>query len=337
MHHTVCLIPGDGIGPEVTEAARSVIDALGAGISWLLLPAGAGALEQYDNVLPKHTLEAIQKYRIALKGPVTTPIGKGFSSVNVRLRNKLNLYNCLRPVRSLPGIRSRYEGVDIVIFRENTEGLYVGQENEIVDGVVTSLKVVTRKASERIALAAFNYARSRGRRKVTVLHKANIMKKTDGLWLECARRVHAEVAPDIEYEEMLIDSGCMQLVKNPNRFDCLLCQNLDGDIVSDLCAGLVGGLGLAPGGNIGDECAVFEATHGSAPDLAGKNAANPLALIMSGEMMLRHMGEMHAANRLRSAYEAVLSEGRAEELTLDLGGRASTTDFAAAIVRRLGA
>lgn len=336
MRYTVCLIPGDGIGPEVSEAARTVIDALDVGISWILLPAGAGAIQDYGQVLPEHTVDAIRRYRVALKAPITTPIGKGFASVNVELRNRLRLYNCLRPIRSLPGVKSRYEGIDMIIFRENTEGLYVGQENEIVDGVVTSLKVVTRAASERIAKAAFRYAQNRRRKKVTVLHKANIMKKTDGLWLECARRVHEEVAPEIQYEEMLIDSGCMKLVMKPQNFDCLLCQNLDGDIISDLCAGLIGGLGVAPGANIGDEYAIFEATHGSAPDLAGKNVANPLALLMSGEMMLRHLGEMEAADRLRAAYEGLLSEGNPDELTQDLGGTNTTTGFAEALIKRLG-
>lgn len=228
MRYTICLLPGDGIGPEVSEAARAVIDALDVGISWILLPAGAGAVESFGQVLPDHTLEAIRRHRVALKAPITTPIGKGFSSVNVELRNRLRLYNCVRPIRSLPGVKSRYKDIDMVIFRENTEGLYVGQENEIVDGVITSLKVVTRAASERIARAAFRYAKNRKRQKMTVFHKANIMKKTDGLWLECARRVHQEVAPEIQYEEMLIDSACMKLVMKPNNFDCILSQNLMG-------------------------------------------------------------------------------------------------------------
>jgi isocitrate dehydrogenase (NAD+) len=335
MSYTVCLIPGDGIGPEVAGAARMVIDALGLDIHWITLPAGASAVEEFGAVLPEVTLSNIRKHKYALKGPVTTPIGKGFASVNVELRNRLKLYNCVRPIRNLPGIKTRYEGIDMVIFRENTEGLYVGQENEIVEGVVTSLKVVTRSASERIARAAFRYALERGRKRMTVLHKANIMKKTDGLWLECARAIHQEVAPQIEYEEILIDSGCMQLVRHPERFDCLLCQNLDGDIISDLCAGLVGGLGVAPGANIGDDCKIFEAVHGSAPDLAGKNVANPLALIMSGEKMLRHMGEMAQADRLRAAYEDVLTRSEKHEITRDLGGEASTTDFAKAVIKRL--
>ena len=335
MRYTVCLLPGDGIGPEVSEAARTVIDALDVGISWILLPAGAGAVEEYGKVLPEHTVDAIRRYRVALKAPITTPIGKGFSSVNVELRNRLKLYNCVRPIRSLPGVKSRYENIDMVIFRENTEGLYVGQENEIVEGVITSLKVVTRAASERIAKAAFRYAKNRNRKKMTVFHKANIMKRADGLWLECARRIHEEMAPEIQYEEMLIDSACMKLVMKPNNFDCILSQNFDGDIISDLCAGLVGGLGVAPGANIGDEFAVFEATHGSAPDLAGKNVANPLALLMSGEMMLRHLGEMEAADRLRAAYEDLLTTGDPAELTPDLGGTNTTTGFAEALIKRV--
>lgn len=334
MSYTICQIPGDGIGPEVSAAARTVLDAL-ADIRWVVLPAGAGAIEEHGAVLPEHTLDAICEHKYALKGPVTTPIGTGFSSVNVELRNRLKLFNCLRPIRSLPGVKTRYENVDMIIFRENTEGLYVGQENEIIEGVITSLKVVTRYASERIARAAFEYALEHGRKKVTAFHKANIMKKTDGLWLECARRMHKEVAPSIIYEELLIDSGCMQLVRHPETFDCLLCQNLDGDIISDLCAGLVGGLGLAPGANLGDDCKIFEAVHGSAPDLAGKNVANPLALIMSGELMLRYLGELDAADKLRAAYEDLLITGDPAELTRDLGGTNSTTGFAEAIVKRL--
>lgn len=335
MSYTICLIPGDGIGPEVAGAARSVLDALDLGITWIPLAAGAGALEKYGSVLPDETLQAIVEHKYALKGPITTPIGTGFSSVNVELRNRLKLFNCLRPIRSLPGVKTRYDDVDMIIFRENTEGLYVGQENEIIEGVITSLKVVTRFASERIARAAFEYAQEHGRKKVTAFHKANIMKKTDGLWLECARKIHKEVAPQLQYEEMLIDSGCMQLVRHPETFDCLLCQNLDGDIISDLCAGLVGGLGLAPGANIGEECKIFEAVHGSAPDLAGKNVANPLALIMSGELMLRYLGEIDSADRLRTAYENLLQTEDKSELTRDLGGSNTTSGFAEAIIRRL--
>ncbi|MBX3179862.1 MAG: isocitrate/isopropylmalate dehydrogenase family protein [Candidatus Hydrogenedentes bacterium] len=335
MAHTVCLIRGDGIGPEVTEATQRVIEAAGVAIDWIDLPAGKGAVEAYGKVLPGHTLEQIAAHKIALKGPVTTPIGKGFKSVNVQLRMRLNLYCAIRPVRSLAGVKTRYEDVDIVVFRENTEGLYSGLENEIAEGVVTSLKVVTRKASERIARSAFRYCQERGRKKVTVFHKANIMKKSDGLFLDCVRRVHEEMAPEIEYEELIIDNACMQLVRNPERFDVLLLENLFGDIISDLCAGLVGGLGVVPGANYGDDSAVFEAVHGSAPDIAGQDLANPLALIMSGVMMLRHLGEVEKARAIRDAYDALLAEGDPSEKTRDLGGTAGTRAFTDALIRRL--
>lgn len=336
MAHTVCLIKGDGIGPEVTEATQRVIEATGAEISWISLPAGAGAVEQYGKVLPTHTIDHIAQHKVALKGPVTTPIGRGFKSVNVQLRKRMNLFCAIRPVRSMPGIKTRYENVDLVVFRENTEGLYSGLENEITEGVVTSLKVVTRKASERIARSAFEYCMARNRKKVTVFHKANIMKKSDGLFLDCVRRVHEEIAPDIEYEELIIDNACMQMVRDPSRFDVLLLENLFGDIISDLCAGLVGGLGVVPGANYGDDVAVFEAVHGSAPDIAGKDVANPLAVIMSGVMMLRHLGETGRARRIRDAYDALLSDGKPEELTRDLGGTAGTKSFTDALIRRLG-
>ena len=335
MAHTVCLIRGDGIGPEVTEAAQRVIEAAGVKIDWIELPAGAGAVEKYGKVLPKHTIDQIDLHKVALKGPVTTPIGKGFKSVNVQLRMRLNLYSAIRPVRSLDGVKTRYEGVDLVVFRENTEGLYSGLENEIVEGVVTSLKVVTRKASERIARAAFAYCKERGRKKVSVFHKANIMKKSDGLFLDCVREIHQAVAPEIEYEELIIDNACMQMVRDPSRFDVLLLENLFGDIISDLCAGLVGGLGVVPGANYGDDAAVFEAVHGSAPDIAGKDVANPLAVIMSGVMMLRHLGEDVQAKRIRSAYGALLAEGNPAEITRDLGGTAGTRAFADAVIKRL--
>ncbi len=337
MAHTVCVIKGDGIGPEVTEATQRVIAATGVDISWISLPAGAGAVKKYGKTLPAHTLDHIEEYKIALKGPVTTPIGKGFKSVNVQLRKRANLYCAIRPVRNLPGIKTRYDNVDIVIFRENTEGLYSGLENEISDGVVTSLKVVTRAASERIARAAFKYCQERNRKKVTVFHKANIMKKSDGLFLDCVRRIHEEVAPEIEYEELIIDNACMQMVRDPSRFDVLLLENLFGDIISDLCAGLVGGLGVVPGANYGDEVAVFEAVHGSAPDIAGQDLANPLALIMSGVMMLRHLGEVEQARKLRDSYDALLAEGNPAELTRDLGGTAGTTAFTDALIKRITA
>src|SRR5688572_1112583 len=280
--HTIVLIPGDGIGPEVSAATRRVLEAAGLSVDWVELPAGATAIEQgHDNVLPERTVAAIQAHKVALKGPVTTPVGRGFKSVNVQLRQKLNLYAAVRPVRNLAGVKTRFDGIDMVIVRENTEGLYSGIENEVVPGVVTSLKVATEVACMRIARYAFGYATKRGRQKVTVFHKANILKLTDGLFINCSRRVHEEEYPNIEYQEMIIDAGCMKLVQDPTKLDVLLMENLYGDLVSDLCAGLVGGLGVVPGSNIGESAAVFEAVHGSAPDIAGKNIANPLALIMS--------------------------------------------------------
>ncbi len=334
MAHTICLIKGDGIGPEVTEATQRVIEATGAEVTWISLPAGAGAVKKYGKTLPAHTIDHIKEYKVALKGPVTTPIGKGFKSVNVQLRKRMNLYCAIRPVRNLEGVKTRYDDVDLVIFRENTEGLYSGLENEIAEGVVTSLKVVTRKASERIARSAFKYCQERGRKKVTVFHKANIMKKSDGLFLDCVRRIHEEIAPEIEYEELIIDNACMQMVRDPSRFDVLLLENFFGDIISDLCAGLVGGLGVVPGANYGEDVAVFEAVHGSAPDIAGQDIANPLALIMSGVMMLRHLGESDRARQIRDAYNALLAEGKPEELTRDLGGTAGTNAFADALIKR---
>jgi isocitrate dehydrogenase (NAD+) len=335
MAQTVCLIPGDGIGPEVAQAACEVITATGVAINWLVLPAGAAAVEAYGEVLPESTVKAIEAHRIALKGPVTTPIGTGFTSVNVALRKRLNLYAAVRPVRTLPGIKTRYENVDLVVIRENTEGLYSGIENEIVPGVVQSLKIATRVGCERISRFAFEYAKSRGRKRITVFHKANIMKKSDGLFLDCSRALHEQLGAGIEYDELIIDNGCMQLVRDPSRFDIVLMENLYGDIVSDLCAGLVGGLGVVPGANFGDGCAVFEAVHGSAPDIAGKNIANPLALIMSGVMMLNHMGETEAAGRIKNAYDAVLAEGNPEVLTRDIGGRGGTKEFAQALIRQM--
>src|SRR3954467_7230527 len=332
--HTIVLIPGDGIGPEVTKAPTRVVEAAGLSVDWVILPAGAAALEQgFDNVLPERTLAAIRAHKVALKGPVTTPVGKGFTSVNVQLRKKLNLYAAVRPVRSLPGVKTRYENVDMIIVRENTEGLYSGIESEVVPGVVTSMKVASEVACTRIARYAFRFATKRHRKKITVFHKANIMKLTDGMFLNSARRIHEDEYPNIEYEEVIIDAGCMKLVQDPNRMDVLLMENLYGDLVSDLCAGLVGGLGVVPGSNIGDDAAVFEAVHGSAPDLAGKNFANPLALIMSGVMMLEHLHEDAVAQKVRRAYDAVLAEGKT--LTRDLGGSASTDQFADAIIAKM--
>jgi isocitrate dehydrogenase (NAD+) len=341
----VVLIPGDGIGPEVAHAAQRVVDAAMAGaggaIAWVEMPAGEGAIATHGDTLPEVTLEAIRKHKVGLKGPVGTPIGKGFRSVNVTLRKKLDLYAAVRPVRSMAGVKTRYENVDIVIFRENTEGLYSGIENEVTAGVVTSLKVCTERACERIARAAFRYAKLRARKKVTVFHKANIMKLTDGLFIRTAKRIHDEECPEIAYEEMIIDNGCMQIVKDPTRFDVLLMENLYGDLISDLCAGLVGGLGVVPGANIGDEAAVFEAVHGTAPDIAGKGLANPLACIMSGVMMLNHLYDTtkdeachQAAEKIKAAYNGVLAAGK--PLTKDLGGGAGTREFAEALVGRIG-
>jgi len=332
---SIVFIPGDGIGPEVSSATQRVLEAAGFRPDWVIVPAGANAIEQgHDNVLPDVTLDAIREHKVAIKGPVTTPVGKGFKSVNVQLRQKLGLYAAVRPVRSIEGIKTRYEGVDMVIVRENTEGLYTGIENEITPGVVTSLKVATEAACTRISEYAFEYAMSRHRKKVTSFHKANIMKLTDGLFLKCAQKVH-ERYPEVQYDEVIIDAGCMKLVQDPTKMDVLLMENLYGDLVSDLCAGLVGGLGCVPGSNIGKEYAVFEAVHGSAPDIAGKGLANPLALIMSSVMMLNHIGEEAIAAKIKNAYNAVLAGGDMSKLTRDLNGSASTDQFADAVIAKL--
>jgi isocitrate dehydrogenase (NAD+) len=338
--HTIVLIPGDGIGPEVSDAVQSILEAAHAPIDIVVRHAGQAALDRgAKELLPEDTLEAIREHQVALKGPCTTPVGGGFSSVNVALRQNLNLYAAVRPVRSLPGVRTRFENVDLIVIRENTEGLYSGIENRITEGVVVSMKVATRSASERISRWSFRYATHRRRRKISVFHKANIMKMTDGMLLEEARKIHQIEYPNIDYDEVIIDAACMRLVKDPTPFDILLCENLYGDIISDLCAGLVGGLGATPGANFGDDDAVFEAVHGSAPDIAGKNLANPLALLMSAEMMLSHLGETrkdpacHAAGeRIRKAYDACLEQG---ERTHDLGGQLGTKEFAQAVIGRL--
>ncbi len=342
MDHSIVLIPGDGIGPEVAHATAKVIDAAGVKVKWIECPAGEGAVATHGDTLPDVTINAITQHKIGLKGPVGTPIGKGFRSVNVTLRKKMDLYAAVRPVRTMAGINTRYDNVDIVIFRENTEGLYSGIENEVTAGVVTSLKVCTEKACERIARAAFRYAHTRGRKKVTVFHKANIMKMTDGLFIRTAKKIHDQEAPDVQYEELIIDNGCMQLVKDPTRFDVLLMENLYGDLISDLCAGLVGGLGVVPGANIGDHAAVFEAVHGTAPDIAGKGLANPLACIMSGVMMLNYLYDEtkdpachNAAEKIKNAYNMLLSEHKPATLTRDLGGTAGTADFTAALIDKL--
>ncbi|MCB1008502.1 MAG: isocitrate/isopropylmalate dehydrogenase family protein [Acidobacteria bacterium] len=326
---TITLLPGDGIGPEVTAAAVRVLEAAGARCEWESHLAGSEALARTGDPLPREVLDSIERTGVALKGPVTTPVGKGFASVNVRLRRALDLYANLRPVRSLPGVPSRFENVDLVVVRENTEGLYSGIEHTVVPGVVESLKVITEKASTRVARFAYEYAESHRRRRVTVVHKANIMKLSDGLFLDCARKVASE-HPGIETDDRIIDALCMQLVTRPEPFDLLLMENLYGDIVSDLCAGLVGGLGVVPGANLGERGAVFEAVHGSAPDIAGRNLANPLALIHSGVLMLRYLDEPALAERIEVAVASVLADGLR---TRDLGGRATTTEFTEAIVR----
>jgi isocitrate dehydrogenase (NAD+) len=329
MAHRVALLAGDGIGPEVAAAARAVVDATGVALTWIEQQAGQPAIERTGDPLPPAVLDAIRDTGVALKGPVTTPIGSGFASVNVRLRKALDLYASVRPVRTLPGVASRYDGVDLVIVRENTEGLYSGLEHEVVPGVVETLKVVTEAACMRIAEYAFMLARRDGRRKVSAAHKASIMKLTDGLFLECCRRVAAR-HPEIAYEEVIIDTLCMQLALEPRAFDVVLLENLYGDIVSDLASGLVGGLGMVPGANVGATAAVFEAVHGSAPDIAGKNVANPIALILSAALMLRHLGEHTAGGRIVTAVEDVLRDGRVR--TRDLGGSAGTTDVRDAVV-----
>src|SRR5688572_17246327 len=332
MAYRVTLIPGDGIGPEVVAAAVRVLGATGVAFEWDTEPAGATAIGEHGAALPERTLESIRRNKVALMVPTETPVGTGHRSVNVELRKRLDLYANLRPVKTLPGVKSRYDGVDLVVVRENTEDLYSGLEHVVVPGVVESLKIITEKASTRIARYAFEYAQKNGRKKITAVHKANIMKLSDGLFLDCCRAV-AQQSPGIEYQEMIVDNTCMQLVLDPTRFDTLLLENLYGDIVSDLCAGFIGGLGMAPGANIGETVAVFEAVHGSAPDIAGKNVANPIAMILSGAMMLEHLHELDAASRVRKAVLAVLSEGK--KLTRDLGGTAGTTEIAEAIASKV--
>ncbi len=329
---TITLIPGDGIGPEVVDSVVRVINAARVKIEWEKVDAGAQALEKYGTVLPENVIESVKKNGVALKGPVGTPVGEGFRSVSVKLRKELNLYANLRPIKSLKGIKSKYENVDIIVIRENTEGLYSGIEHEVVPGVVESLKIITEKASTRIAQYAFQYAEAKQRKKITSIHKANIMKLSDGLFLKCARKVSLDY-PKIQYDEMIVDNACMQLILNPYQFDVLLLENLYGDIVSDLCAGLIGGLGVAPGANIGDKCAVFEAIHGNAPDIAGKNIANPIALILSSVLMLQYIGENGAAERISTAVHNTIMKG--ERLTPDLGGAGTTTEITDRIIKEL--
>ncbi len=329
---TITLIEGDGIGPEVACAAVEVIAASGAPVTWEPALVGQRAHEQTGSLLPEATLAAIRRNQVALKAPITTPVGEGYPSVNVAIRQRLDLYACVRPVRTIPGVPARFEGVDLVVVRENTEDLYAGKEHEVVPGVIESLKIITERASTRIAQFAFEYARANGRRKITAVHKANIMKMSDGLFLQCARKV-SQRFPWIAYGEVIVDNASLQLVLDPRQFDVILTSNLYGDIISDLAAGLVGGIGVVPGANIGDECAVFEAVHGSWPDAAGKNIANPTAMILTGAMLLRHIGEERAAGRIEGAVRAIFAEGRVRRQ--DLGGAASTTEFAQEVARRL--
>jgi isocitrate dehydrogenase (NAD+) len=332
MAHTITLIPGDGIGPEVSSAVVRILEASGAQIEWETKYAGAQALEKFGSTLPDDLLESILRNKVALKGPITTPVGKGFTSVNVGLRKALDLYANLRPVRALPNVPCRYPELDLVVVRENTEDLYSGLEHVVVPGVVESIKIITEKASTRIARYAFEFSRREGRKKVTAIHKANIMKLSDGLFLECFRNVSKDY-PEIEADDKIVDNACMQLVMRPEQFDVMLLENLYGDIVSDLCAGLVGGLGFVPGANIGERGAVFEAVHGSAPDIAGQGIANPTALLQSSILMLRHLGEREAAERVERAMLKVFAEGKVR--TRDIGGTARTNEFARAVVEAM--
>src|SRR3989475_11645998 len=333
MAHRVTLIPGDGIGPEVSAAVLRIVEAAGVDIDWEQYIVGGQALDLAGSSLPDEVIESVRRNKVALKGPVATPVGSGFESVNVRLRKVLDLYANLRPVRNLPGVPSRFGDVDLVIVRENTEGLYSGLEHEVVPGVVESLKITTEKACTRISIFAFELAKKYGRKKITAVHKANIMKKSDGLFLQCFRHVAVNY-PMIEHDEMIVDNTCMQLVMNPHQFDVMLMENLYGDIVSDLAAGLVGGLGVVPSGNIGEKAAIFEAVHGTAPDITGKGIANPTAILMSGIMMLDYLGGTAAAQRIERALHAVYREG--EHLTRDVGGHATTEEFTAAVISALG-
>jgi len=331
--HRITLLPGDGIGPEVTASVVSIIECAGVDVDWEKYFVGSEAIARLGDPLPPEVLESILRNKVALKGPVTTPVGTGFQSINVRLRKALDLYANLRPVKSMPNIITRFENIDLIVVRENTEDLYSGLEHEVVPGVVESLKIITERASTRIARFAFEYARTHARRRVTAVHKANIMKLSDGLFLQCFRNVAKEY-PNIEADDRIVDNLCMQLVVNPNQFDVLLLENLYGDIVSDLAAGLVGGLGVVAGANIGENGAVFEAVHGSAPDIAGQNKANPLALLQSAVLMLEHLGEMIPAQRVKDAIVKVLGSGD-EHRTRDIGGSGNTTDFTTALCETL--
>jgi isocitrate dehydrogenase (NAD+) len=335
--HKITLIPGDGIGPEVSGAVVSILEAAGAatgvGFEWHRHDAGADAFEKTGEYIPKALYESIEENRVALKGPVTTPIGGGFASINVTLRQKFELFANFRPVKSLPGLKTNYPNIDLVIVRENMEDLYAGLEHIVVPGVVQALKIITEKGSTRIAKFAFDYARKHGRKKIHAIHKANIMKLSDGLFLRCCRTV-AEGFPEVTYAEHIVDNTCMQLVMNPYQYDVLLTENLYGDILSDLCSAFVGGLGLVPGANLGTECAIFEAVHGSAPDIAGKDMANPTALLQSAVLMLHHINEGETAERVQTALEQVYREGKT--LTKDVGGTSGTREFADAVLQAMG-
>src|SRR3989440_9721045 len=332
MAYKITLIPGDGIGPEVTQAAVRILEATGLKFEWETFEAGADAYEKYHEYIPKQLIHSIERTGVGLKGPVTTPIGGGFSSINVDLRKRFDLFANFRPIRNLPHIPTRYPGVDLIVVRENTEGLYSGIEHEVVPGVVESLKIITEKASTRVSRFAFEYARKNKRKKIHSIHKANIMKLSDGLFLRCSRNVAKEY-PEITYGEHIVDNTCMQLVMNPYQYDMLLLENLYGDIISDLCAAFVGGLGFVPGANIGDHCAIFESVHGSAPDIAGKNIANPTAVIRSALLMVRHLGEHDASTQIRNALERVYRHR--EKLTRDIGGQAGTSEFADAVIEEM--
>src|SRR5579862_6801091 len=332
MAHKITLIPGDGIGPEVTQATVRVLEATGVKFEWESFAAGAEAYAKYKEYIPKELLASIERTRVGLKGPVTTPVGGGFPSINVALRQHFELYANFRPIRNLPHIPTRYPDVDLIIVRENTEGLYSGIEHEVVPGVVESLKIITEKACLRISRFAFEYARKNKRKKIHSIHKANIMKLSDGLFLRCSRAISKEY-PEITYGEHIVDNTCMQLVMNPYQYDMLLLENLYGDIISDLCAAFVGGLGLVPGANFGHECAIFEAVHGSAPDIAGKDIANPTAVLRSALLMLRHLGEHDAAGKIRNALEKVYRQR--DKLTRDVGGKAGTSQFADSVIEAM--
>src|ERR1700683_4961510 len=332
MAHKVTLIPGDGIGPEVTQATVRILEATGVKFEWEPFAVGADAFEKHGEYIPKEVIESIERTHVGLKGPVTTPVGGGFSSINVALRQKFELYANFRPIRNLPHIPTRYPDVDLIIVRENTESLYSGLEHEVGPGVVESLKIITEKASTRIAKFAFEYARKNQRKKIHAIHKANIMKLSDGLFLRCCRDV-AKGFPEIAYAEHIVDNTCMQLVMNPYQYDVLVMENLYGDIISDLCAAFIGGLGLVPSANIGDHCSIFEAVHGSAPDIAGKNIANPTALIRCSLLMLRHLGEFEAATKIRNGLEKVYRDR--DKLTRDVGGKAGTSEFADSVIEAM--